>query len=220
MKLSARLKAIVELVEHDTIADIGTDHAFVPITCLMTKRIKNAIATDLHAGPLQIAKQNIISHGFSDFIETRLCNGLDGLKAREVDTIIISGMGGLMIREILTNGLQILKHTKQLILQPQNNVMLVRKFLLEHGFNITNEVFLHQSNYYNIIDAQRDANVVPYSEVEYAVGKLLMEQEDTSLLRSFLLHKTNRWQHAKDYSDEVNKLYELYMEAIECLVKK
>ena len=102
MELSKRLKAVAELVTPgQKIADIGTDHAYIPIWLVEEKRAVSAIAMDINQGPLAKAKENIELHGLSSYIETRLSDGMKKLCPNEADSVIIAGMGGGLVMKIL-----------------------------------------------------------------------------------------------------------------------
>ena len=103
MILSPRLLKIAKCIDCDTLADIGTDHGYIPIFAMNNGLCKKAIACDINKGPLLSAKENIELYNLSDKIETRLSNGLLSLSPMEADTIVIAVMGGLLIRDILTD---------------------------------------------------------------------------------------------------------------------
>ena len=94
MLTSDRLKKIAHCVKSDVMADIGTDHAYVPVYCVQNGLCKRGIACDINEGPLLSARENILSAGLESKIETRLSDGLEKLKPKEADTIVIAGMGG------------------------------------------------------------------------------------------------------------------------------
>lgn len=144
MKLTPRLRAVAELVPCGScIADIGTDHAYVPISLIHNGRIKYAIAGDIHAGPAQRAREHIKREGLSTKIKVCEGAGLSILEEDEVDGAVIAGMGGFMIRDILKQEYVIAESIKWFILQPQNHtsdlyiwlqqmdIKLNRKFLLK-----------------------------------------------------------------------------------------
>jgi Predicted SAM-dependent methyltransferase len=218
MKISKRLRFIINEIENDSIVDIGTDHAYVPIAAMLKGKIKKAIACDIKNGPLEIAKKNIVAHGFQNQIKTRISNGFDNILIGEANTAVISGMGGFIICDILNRAKNILPFFEQLIIQPQNNIYYVRKLLHANGFAIKNEIFLYQQNFYNIINAHREKDIL-YDEKDYAVGKILLQNNDT-LLKKFLLLQTQKLLHIKNYNKEADKFYKLYMEALECFVQK
>lgn len=136
------------------IADIGTDHGYLPIWLLQKDLVPYAIGMDIRKGPLAHADTNMRSANVSEKMELRLSDGLDALNEAEADTIVISGMGGMMIRSILMNGYQKAIHAKELILSPQSDIPVLRHYLRDHGFRITDEtVLMDAGKYYTIIKA-------------------------------------------------------------------
>ncbi len=145
-KASKRLAAIAAEVEYKTIADIGTDHCYLPIYMAKNNLITKAIACDMNEGPLQRAKANVLANNCSDVIELRKGYGLSRLGVGEVEAVILSGMGGCLVIEILTESLSVVKSAKQLILQPQRNLDKVRDFLHTIGFEIKSEAQCEENN--------------------------------------------------------------------------
>ncbi|WP_058486359.1 tRNA (adenine(22)-N(1))-methyltransferase [Defluviitalea phaphyphila] len=175
MELSSRLLSIAKQVPKEAIiADIGTDHAYIPIYLCKRKIIKKAIATDINKGPLIRAKQNIKQNKLEQIIETRLGNGLEPIKINEVNTIIIAGMGGKLIIDILDKKPEIVKGAKRIILQPQIDQKEVRKYLHKINFKIINEEIIYEDNkYYFVITAE--PGIEKYNnEKEYLFGVILV----------------------------------------------
>lgn len=155
--ITKRLQCILNYVNSNTIADIGTDHAYIPIELANQKKIKKAIAADINKGPLEIAQNNIDKEGLSDIIETRLGSGLSVLKKDEAEQIIIAGMGGELIEAIITADYEIALNS-ELLLQPMNNQYELRKYLMSNGFKILEEdIAIEGFKVYNIIKASRGA---------------------------------------------------------------
>ena len=120
MELSKRLNAVASLVtEGYRLADIGTDHAYIPIFLAGTGRISEAIAMDVNRGPLLRAEENIRAHGLQAKIETRISDGFAALREGETDSAVIAGMGGPLMIRILREGSGIVRSLKECILQPQ-----------------------------------------------------------------------------------------------------
>ncbi len=139
-ELSIRLQAVAALAETaEAAADIGTDHAYVPIRLVQQGTMQRAVAMDINPGPLQRAADNIKAAGLEGKIETRLSDGLKGLEAGEVSCIIIAGMGGPLMIRILEQSMQVAKSAKSLILQPQSDIRQVREWLQVHFFTIEKE---------------------------------------------------------------------------------
>lgn len=158
IKLSKRMKAVAAMVSTGGIlADIGTDHGYVPIALVERQKIKAAIAMDINAGPLERAAENIKAAHLEDYIETRLSDGVSALDAGEADSIVIAGMGGELTLHILQEGGQVCAAAKELILQPQSDIRKVREFLREHQYKIIDEdMVCEDGKYYPMMKAVRD----------------------------------------------------------------
>ena len=140
MRLSERLERVVSFVRPcASAADIGTDHALVPVELVRRGIVKKALAMDVRPGPLSRAKEQISRAGLSDQIEPRLSDGLAALKPQEAETVIIAGMGGELIIRILTVGRHMWDSVAQWVLSPHSEVFKVRGCLLENGFSIEKE---------------------------------------------------------------------------------
>jgi tRNA (adenine22-N1)-methyltransferase len=142
------------------LADIGTDHAYLPIWLVAEGRCPAAIAADLRQGPLLAAQAHVCEAGLGGVICLRLSDGLKEIAPGEADTITITGMGGPLICRILADGRAVARSAKELILSPQSDVPEVRRFLLGHGFFITDETMVREDGkYYVIIKAEPDEDV-------------------------------------------------------------
>ncbi len=171
MELSKRLLAVAYEIGCDSIADIGTDHGYLPIYAVKNRIVKKAIACDINKGPLKRAAENVKRYGLDEAIETRLCNGLSGIRPGEADCIILSGMGGMLTLDILKAGERVLDKTCQLILQPQLDVDRVRRYIHEAGFKIAAEtVVLEDGLFYNILNCYKGTEA-KYTDTEYITGK-------------------------------------------------
>ena len=182
MEISNRLKSLAEEVDNNSsIVDVGTDHAYLPIYLYKKEKIAKAIAVDINEGPLQKANENISKYNLQNFIETRLSDGLKEIKSGEVDTVIIAGMGGMLISKILKDKLDLLEKCKKLILQPQLDSDEVRKTLHYLNFKIIKEKMIkEEGKYYNIIVAVKGDEI--YSNTaDYKYGKKLIDCKDTVL---------------------------------------
>ena len=138
MELTPRLRAIAEQVPRGTkLADIGTDHGFLPVWLILNGVIETAIASDLREGPLERARQTAARYGTAERISFRLCGGLDGVARSEVDTIAIAGMGGDTIAQILAAAPWTRERT--LLLQPMTALPALRRWLGQNGYTIRAE---------------------------------------------------------------------------------
>ena len=183
MELSKRLYAVAGLVtEGASVADIGTDHGYVPIYLVENGIASKVIALDVNQGPLNRARMHIVGHGLGDRIETRLSDGLARIRPGEVDTVIVSGMGGPLTIRILQEGKEVADQLNALILQPQSEICRVRRFLTENGYRIEQEdMVLEDGKYYPVMRVVHGTKE-PYEEWEYLYGKRLLEVRHPVLL--------------------------------------
>lgn len=152
--LTPRLASIVSHVKGKTAADIGTDHAYVPIELISKEICTHVIASDVRIGPVDIAKENVKAHNSSNSIEVRMGSGLSVLYPGEVDDIIIAGMGGELIADIIKADYETAQKSR-LILQPMNSQYELRHYLLENGFKILCEdISVEGFKVYNLIIAE------------------------------------------------------------------
>ena len=123
MELSKRLYAVASLVtEGASVADIGTDHGYIPIYLMKEGIASKVIALDINKGPLERARLHIVGNGLKGQIETRLSDGLCKVMPGEVDTMIAAGMGGALVIKILTEGKKVVDSLTACILQPQSEI--------------------------------------------------------------------------------------------------
>ena len=143
IRLSDRLRMNASFVTPgNRLADVGTDHGYIPITLVMEKKIPSALAMDVNEGPLERAKEHIREFQLESCIHTRLSDGVQALHPGEADSVLIAGMGGALTVKILAEGEQVLKSVKELILQPQSEIDKVRRYLEKTGYRIVKEDIL------------------------------------------------------------------------------
>lgn len=185
LSLKGRLKLLADKVPKCNVAaDIGTDHAYIPIYLIQQGVCKKAIASDVKIGPVKVAEKNINSYKMSNQIETRLGSGLDTICENEADTIIIAGMGGTLLSELLEANTKKACAAASLILQPMNDLDVVRKWLFEHKFDIYDEELAAEGEkVYCVISAKYDGNARCYEEFQLHVGGKLIKKEDPLLLK-------------------------------------
>lgn len=190
MELSKRLYAVAGLVtEGASVADIGTDHGYIPIYLIERKIAVRAIALDINKGPLKRAEGHIAKYGLEEQIETRLSDGLKALSPGEADTMIAAGMGGPLIIKILEEGKNVADTFSSFILQPQSEIGRVRKFLNGHGMRIVCEDMVEEDGkYYPLMKAVRGTEE-SYEEWEYLYGKRLLERKHPVLFTYLLRRK-------------------------------
>lgn len=154
INISERLKCVAGLVNKGArVADIGTDHAYLPIYLVQNGISNKVYACDVRKEPLRRAKLHIDEYGLSDKITTQLCDGLKGINKGDVDTVTICGMGGKLMKNILKAGIDKLGDNTQLVLSAQSELRDFRKYLLETGIDIKSEhMLLEDGKYYFIFD--------------------------------------------------------------------
>lgn len=182
MKLDNRLMAIANLVRNGKdFADIGTDHAYLPVYLVEKGIINRAIASDLRVGPLENAKATVELYDYSDKIELRLSDGLDNFNENEVQEIAVAGMGGLLISSFIERTKWLKNKDIHLILQPMTHIEDLRKALFDNGFIIDNEVVAEDGDkLYIVISVYFYGNVISYNELDLIVGKLPQNSDDLS----------------------------------------
>ena len=153
-RLSDRLCKLCEIVPAcDRLADVGCDHGYVSIELVRTGKVQQVLALDVNEGPLERARENVLAAGLGDRIELRLSDGLHNTEpGRHFDTILIAGMGGRLMKDILTEGIEKVRDASWLVLQPQSEIFLIREFLSAERYGILREVCLEdRGKYYFII---------------------------------------------------------------------
>lgn len=145
MELKGRLRLIYDMIPPcDTLCDIGTDHALVPAYALLQKRCRRAIATDIRKGPLERAKQTLDACGLQEAMDLRLGNGLEVIAMDEADVIVMAGMGGLLITELMGAQIDKARKARRIILQPMYAQEMIRPFLWQHGFAVADEALTRE----------------------------------------------------------------------------
>lgn len=188
MQLSERLKKIASMVtEGNRLADVGTDHGYVPIYLYEGGKIPGAIAMDINKGPLERADLHIGESGLRGKIETRLSDGLEALNVGEADTILIAGMGGPLMLKILCAYPQVTASAKELVLQPQSEIGQVRAWLGENEYEIAEEhIVFEEGKYYPMFRAVKNPDAKKLTTLECSFGRLdVLEEKD--VLKAFVL---------------------------------
>ena len=179
IKLSQRLQAIADMVpEGAKVADIGTDHGFLPCWLAQQKRAELVIACDVNEQPLALAQKNIGDYQVADTVTTRLGNGLQVIKPGEVDVVTIAGMGGSLMLEILEASPSVVDKLRRIILQPNVGVEAIRVWAEKNRWQIVREELVRENDRFSVIIAlEPGRSLQPMSAVELYLGpKLLAEQ--------------------------------------------
>lgn len=182
IQLSKRLAEVASFVTcGNRIADVGTDHGYVPVYLVQAGKVPYAIAMDINKGPLKHAEENIMRYGLGGQIETRLSDGLCAYNKNEADTIIIAGMGGALIIRILSAQYDKWKDCGELILSPHSEQEAVRRYLCDNGMSVIREsMLIDDGKYYTVIKAARGEQQYE-STAQYRYGQLLLERRDKVL---------------------------------------
>lgn len=228
IELSKRLQTVADFVTKKTVADIGTDHGYVPIYLHKKGMIEKAIACDINAKPLEKANENIKKNCAENVIVTRLGNGLEVLKPYEVETIVIAGMGGMLMIELLKQSPQVVQTAEELVLCPHLDVSNVRRYVQKIGFYIQEEkMILEGGKFYTILHMLKGQQKYD-KEIEYIFGKILLQKKD-AVLKQYLkkekirlekveeVLKQKQTQQAKLRLEEIQKQKKYIKEAEICL---
>lgn len=220
MELSKRLQAVANLVSDGvTLADVGTDHGYVPICLVQIGKCSKAIAMDVNQGPLLRAKSHIEEQGLAQQITTRLSDGVKELDEGEVECVVIAGMGGALTVKILEQGECVFRSLKEFVLQPQSEIWKVRRYLCENGYVITDEdMVLEDGKFYpmmRVINGQAPA----YNKIELNYGKVLLEKKHP-VLKQFLENELQKQTIVLDnlearQGDHIDKRREVILEKVE-----
>lgn len=182
MLLSKRLFAVAGLVTPGLrLADVGTDHGYIPLWLIEEGIVPSAIAMDVNEGPLERARENIKSHGLEEKIQTRLSDGVQALEPGEAQSLVIAGMGGSLVIRILQEGPAVLEAAEEVILQPQSDIWKVRRFLAETGYRIAEErMVMEDGKFYPMMRAVH-GDSGEMSDIDYLYGPRLLEEKDACL---------------------------------------
>lgn len=169
------------VTEGNSVADVGTDHGYIPIYLMQNGLAPFAVAMDINEGPLGRALDNIRAFGLEDRINARLCDGLSGLEVGETDSIVIAGMGGLLTVRILESALDKAHAARELVLSPHSDVDAVRAFLAENSFAVTDERIVKEDGKFYFVLRAQNGNTLPPEGAGLYYGSLLLERRDTVL---------------------------------------
>ncbi len=178
IKLSQRLQAIADLVPQGaTVADIGTDHGFLPCWLAQQARATKIIACDVNAQPLALAQKNIEDYNVTDMVSTRLGNGLTVLQPGEVNVVTIAGMGGSLMLDILDAAPAVVDRLQRIILQPNIGAEAVRVWAEKNRWQIVREELVRENNRFSVIIALEQGRGKPMSAVELYLGPVLLAEQ-------------------------------------------
>ena len=177
-----RIEEIANMVKKGMVlADIGTDHAFLPIMLVKKGICPKAYACDITAGPLSIAAKNIASEGLDDQIKTVLSDGFDYVP-KDVECVVIAGMGGHTVMGILDRAGRRLEDLKQIVVEANNDTDVLRGWISDHGYTIEDEVMIRDRNHDYASISFTTAHHEPYSLQEQLLGPVLMAKKDSEFM--------------------------------------
>lgn len=205
MNLSRRLEKIVELApKSKAIADIGTDHGFVASELIRRGKAEKVIATDINPQPLEKAVAIAQRYSLEDQIDYRLGAGLTVLEPGEVNGIIIAGMGGAMMREILEDSPRVVKDLDFILLQPAQNPELVREYLYDQHYRILAEDLVREEDgrFYEYFKVAYDESIWGFSHkpMDFALSPILIKKR-RSLIRSYILNAVQEMETVRSKLD-------------------
>lgn len=184
MELTGRLAAIAAHVPAGpVVADIGTDHARLPIYLVGKGICPRVLATDLHEKPFQSACRAVTEHGLADRIDVRMGDGLQPLVPGEAGVVVVAGMGGNTIRQILASGPAVLSGVKRLVLQPMADAGDLRRWLVENGWRLVDESLAEEDGHLYTIMAAEPGREEISDPWLLEVGPRLVERCDPLLLK-------------------------------------
>ena len=183
-EINLRLKMIYDMIPNCTVlGDVGTDHGLLPIYSVNNGKCKRAIASDLREGPLSVAAKNISEAGLNDKVKTLLCSGLDGYEDLGCDTIVIAGMGGLTVCQILQDWLSICDKKNYFpgnnifVLQPNTHEHIIRRFLWDNYFVIEDEHAVKDgAHVYLALKCKYCSVIEEYTELDCYTGKIMKKR--------------------------------------------
>lgn len=195
MDVSKRIEFIIENLEKvNTLADIGTDHGYVPLIALERELCTKAIACDINKDPLDKARLNAILEGLGDELEFRLGGGFEPLNINEVNEVVIAGMGGNLIRDILEADIDKVKSVDYLILVPAQNPEVLREYLYTHNYEIIKEdLCFDEGIYYELFKVRSaEGNVTELDSIYYEISPVLLKSKNP-LMKDYLQFKLDEY---------------------------
>jgi len=220
VNLSMRLKRVFDHIPEGTrLADIGSDHAYLPCYAVLNKRCTSAIVGEITEGPFNSARSTIRQSGLEGIVEARMGDGLEVLTPNEVDVITIAGMGGSLIASILEKGKEKLEGVETLVLQPNIGAHQIRIWLDQEGYSLIEEDILEEdTKIYEILVASKSSTYNPYSDSknkEIFIGPHLMHNQNETFKKKWNHERKNferillQLQSAKQTEESIQKIKEI-----------
>jgi len=182
-KISKRLLCAASFAQKDEfIADVGTDHAYLPIYLYIKKIIRGAVVSDINEGPIERASKNISEFSCDGAIIPLLCDGLSKIGEYSPDSVFILGMGGELIVNIISKAEWLKKNGTRLVMQPMTHPEILREFLIKNGFEIIDEAMVEDSKIYQITVARYTGEISNADKLELRFGKFNLQRREDILL--------------------------------------
>ena len=196
LKLSKRLETISNMVSlSNVVADIGSDHALLPIALVLSGKVTRAYASEVNEGPYEMSVKNIEKYNLQNYIIPVLSDGISELEA-DVNCITICGMGGNLIADILNSNKDKLSRVNEIIIQPNNNEETARIWLVNNGYDIEDEAIVYEDDvYYEVIKAVKREIATRYTKEELYFGPILLKNKSEEFVA--------KWNKYKDYLNKV-----------------
>jgi tRNA (adenine22-N1)-methyltransferase len=195
-----RIRTIADMVKEGMVtADIGTDHAFLPIQLMRDHKVPKVYACDVSAGPLKSAEKNITEAGFRDGIQTVLSDGLKNVP-QDAQCVVIAGMGWITARHILKEAGKRVKDLKQIIVEVNKDVPALRRWISEHHYTIDAEAFIEEKGHaYTAVSFTPDFHE-SYEEAEILCGPVLLKTRPQNYMK-YLSDRANKIERILDQSN-------------------
>lgn len=204
MELSNRLKFIISHIDKcESIIDVGSDHGYIPIYAVKNNLCNYAIASDINLGPVEKAKVNAKFEGVSDKVQVRLGAGLNTVRIGEVKGVVIAGMGGNLIRDILEEKIGMVESFEFLILQPAQNPEVLREYLYTGGYEIISEdLCVDEGIYYELFKVKRNRKTkIEMDRIFYEFSPLLLKGKNP-LMKGYLNYKKEKYKKILSFIKE------------------
>ncbi|NLX63354.1 MAG: SAM-dependent methyltransferase [Clostridiaceae bacterium] len=210
MVLKGRLKLIYDMIPPcDILSDIGTDHALIPAFALLNGRCKKAIACDIKPGPLERAESTRRKYMLTNSMELRMGSGLEPVREEEADVIVMAGMGGALITQLILKSINIAKKANCILLQPMTNRDLIRPFLWENGFEIIDEGLACEGNKLYLVISARYTGIrkVNKDRIRELIGDVLI-RKNNPLLKDWVIEHIRKQRKAVNGLKRAKAVYD------------
>ena len=208
MELSKRLQFIADHIDRcKTIIDVGTDHGYIPIYSVKNNLCEKAIASDINKDPVKKAEMNAALEGVKSSVEVRLGGGLEVINIGEAEVVVIAGMGGNLIRDILEKDIEKTASFKYLILQPAQNPEVLREYLYNNGYEIMEEdLCIDEGIYYELFKVKKSskAEKVYLDPIYYEISPRLLKDKN-KLMLSYLESKEEKYSKILGFIKDTSK---------------